>query len=119
MTTTSSTPHCIHGFPAEQCVSCRACEHGLQFSACGRCRAPAVTRRVIEPTGDRSTQMHDGHEIFYDPKVSGWRYRATDAAASPLSYRSAFLARKAIDGRSAAGPTPGAKPTSKRRAVTA
>jgi hypothetical protein len=42
-------------------------------------------------------QEHAGYEIFFEPAVSGWRYRAAESAASQLSYRSAFLARKAID----------------------
>ena len=42
-------------------------------------------------------QQHAGYEIFYEPESSGWRYRAADSVDSPLSYRSAFLARKAID----------------------
>ena len=47
--------------------------------------------------------MHAGHEIFYEAAVSGWRYRAADAAASTLSYRSAFLARKAVDDHQRSG----------------
>ena len=114
----TTTTQCIHDFPREQCASCRTCEHGLTTSACTRCRVPVPTRKVVEPTGDRSTQEHDGHEIFYDPSVSGWRYRAADAAASPLSYRSAFLARKAVDDRSATGSESRTRTKSKRRATS-
>jgi hypothetical protein len=99
----TSTKQCIHGFPIEQCGSCRTCEHGQSTAACARCNAPVRVRKVVEPAGDRSTQEHAGHEIFYEPAVSGWRYRAPDTAASTLSYRSAFLARKAVDARVTAG----------------
>jgi hypothetical protein len=88
---------CIHGVPTDQCVSCRVCHHGLTVSSCPRCRSAATARKAVEPTGDRETHTHGGYDIFYDPAVSGWRYRASDAAASTLSYRSAFLARKAVD----------------------
>jgi hypothetical protein len=97
MTTTPT--HCIHGFPTEQCVSCRTCAHGHPTASCTKCRASTATRKAAEPVADHPTHEHAGHEIFYEPAVSGWRYRAADAAASPLSYRSAFLARKAVDER--------------------
>jgi hypothetical protein len=112
---TTSTKQCIHGFSVEQCGSCRTCQHGLSTAACGRCNAPVRTRKAAEPVGDRSTHEHAGHEIFYEPAVSGWRYRAPDAAASELSYRSAFLARKAVDARITSGPDAAPAP-SKRRA---
>jgi hypothetical protein len=109
------TPQCIHGFPSEQCVSCRNCEHGHQFSSCSKCRTPIALRRVPEPTGDLTAHEHAGFEIFFDPAVSGWRYRAADATASRLSYRSAFLARKAVSERVAAGPEAEAVTARKRR----
>ena len=46
---------------------------------------------------DGPVEEHLGYEIFYVPAVSGWQYRDPDARQSPLSYRSAFLARKAVD----------------------
>ena len=88
---------CIHGFPAEQCVSCHTCEHGNPAATCTRCRASATARKAVVPAGDQTAHVHAGHEIFYEAAVSGWRYRAPDAPASTLSYRSAFLARKAVD----------------------
>ena len=112
---TITTTQCIHGFPIEQCVSCRTCEHGQPITSCARCRAPATTRRIPEPIGDLSTHEHDGHEIFFDPAVSGWRYRAPDDAASQLSYRSAFLARKAVDERQRTGADASSAPKRKRR----
>ena len=46
---------------------------------------------------------------------SGWRYRGPDEAASPLSYRSAFLARKAVDQLPEGGtPVAAAKKASKK-----
>jgi len=91
---------CIHGFPAQQCASCRTCAHGQMTANCARCRATTTTRsrsasKVAEP--ERPSEDHAGFEIFYEPAVSGWRYRAEGASASVLSYRSAFLARKAAD----------------------
>ena len=92
---------CIHGFPTEQCVSCRTCPHGQITSVCAKCRAPVTARTTaaartaaVQPPSEE----HAGYEIFFEPAVSGWRYRGKDDAASQLSYRSAFLARKAVDG---------------------
>jgi hypothetical protein len=96
---TTITTQCIHGFAREQCVSCRNCEHGQTISACSKCRTPTAMRRVPDPTGDLTAHEHDGFEIFFDPAVTGWRYRDADARASRLSYRSAFLARKAVSER--------------------
>lgn len=45
----------------------------------------------------RPSEEHAGFEIFFVPAVNGWQYRAPDSEPSPLSYRSAFLARKAVD----------------------
>jgi hypothetical protein len=94
---TSTATACIHGFPSEQCGSCRTCAHGLSASACPRCRAAVAPRKAPDPTGDLSVHEHAGSEIFYDPDVTGWRYRPVDGAASARSYRSAFLARRAVD----------------------
>src|SRR4029079_11294641 len=43
------------------------------------------------------SEQHAGFEMYYEPAVTGWLYRGADAAPSHLSYRSAFLARKAVD----------------------
>jgi hypothetical protein len=99
------TSACKHGFPPGQCASCRACPHGLTASGCGRCQAAAAAasrRRVVAPPAE-GTASHDhlGYEIFYVPEVNGWQFRGPDAAPSAESYRSVFLARKAIDHLSA------------------
>ena len=110
---------CIHGFPNEQCMSCRTCPHGLVTTNCGRCRAPTVTRKANQVAAPVPPQEeHGGYEVYYEPEVSGWRYRTAESAPSRLSYRSAFLARKAID---QLGTEPEAKPTgsAKRRAKAA
>ena len=93
------TSSCIHGVPAEQCASCKTCLHGQAAGACVRCRSAALSRKAkaAPPAVVDSPQQHAGYEIYFEPDVSGWRYRATDAAPSELSYRSAFLARKAVD----------------------
>jgi hypothetical protein len=54
-------------------------------------RRPGVSVRTLQ------SEEHAGYEIFYVPALSGWQYRAPDSAPSLLSYRSAFLARKAVD----------------------
>jgi hypothetical protein len=97
------TAQCIHGFPLQQCVSCRTCPHDQVTSNCARCRAEAAVRRRTQPAVEHESQEHEGYEIFYEPAVSGWRFRGADDAASPLSYRSAFLARKAVDEAAADG----------------
>jgi hypothetical protein len=91
---------CIHGFRTEECASCRTCPHGLISSRCGRCitaAANAGRKRPAVSTVTPPSHEHAGFEIFYVPAVSGWRYRRPDGEASSLSYRSAFLARKAVD----------------------
>jgi hypothetical protein len=95
----TTTTQCIHGFPAEQCSSCRICAHGQMTSTCSRCRAATTSRaRTTKPSTEiHPSQSHAGFEIYFEPRVSGWRYRADESAPSPLSYRSAFLARKAVD----------------------
>jgi hypothetical protein len=90
---------CIHGFSADQCASCRTCSHGLPTGRCGRCLAsttPAARRIAIATAATPPAEEHLGYEIYYEPAVSGWLYRDPDANSSPLSYRSAFLARKAV-----------------------
>lgn len=91
---------CIHGFPAEQCASCRICPHGLLAARCGRCLTSTRTaagRAAAATAAAPHSEEHRGYEIFYVPDVSGWQYRDPDANSSALSYRSAFLARKAVD----------------------
>jgi hypothetical protein len=82
------------------------------MASCTNCRSSA-TRKVVEPVADQATHQHAGHEIFYEAAVSGWRYRGADAAASQLSYRSAFLARKAVDEQGHGGAAAGA-PTKRK-----
>jgi len=89
---------CIHGFLTDQCVSCRTSPHGQMASNCVRRRATLAARPSSKtPVATHPSEEHAGFEIFFEPAVSGWRYRGPDEAASPLSYRSAFLARKAVD----------------------
>ncbi|MGH2457061.1 MAG: hypothetical protein ACRDHD_12495 [Candidatus Limnocylindria bacterium] len=92
---------CIHGFRAEQCASCRSCPHGLAAGKCGRCIAAstsAARRRIVRsPVLEPATEHHNGFEIFFAPAVNGWQFRSPDLAPSRESYRSVFLARKAID----------------------
>ena len=107
---------CIHGFPTQHCSSCRACVHGQTTSTCGRCRARVTVRRTASATAiaPEPIEAHAGFEIFYEPAVSGWRYRAQDAPASGVSYRSAFLARKAVDALPV-GATAHTRPGKRRR----
>jgi hypothetical protein len=62
-------------------------------------------------------QEHAGYEVFFETETSGWRYRTPDAAGSPLSYRSAFLARKAIDQLDTSVAVAVKKPTKRRQPV--
>ena len=96
------TSACKHGFPTEQCAACRTCPHGLTAGGCGRCSAvaAAATRHRVRPTLDAhaaSLVAHDGFEIYYAPEESGWHFRGPESVHSTQSYRSVFLARKAID----------------------
>ena len=108
------TSQCIHGFPNQQCAACRTCPHGVVTSGCVRCRTVAAAAGRQRPTPSVAThpsEEHAGFEIFYVPAVSGWQYRGPDSAPSRLSYRSAFLARKAVDELRS---TSGAKRSAKR-----
>ncbi|HET7645955.1 MAG TPA: hypothetical protein VFM03_05660 [Candidatus Limnocylindria bacterium] len=100
---------CIHGFPTEQCASCRDCPHGLAVGRCARCRAAATSRKASTATSvAHAPEEYAGYEIFYEPKLNGWRFRRADASPSALSYRSPFLARRAVD-QAIAGDADGAE----------
>ena len=100
------TPPCIHGFRTEECAVCRTCPHGLVSSRCGRClragSTPALRKTAINTHPAHPPEERAGFEIFYVPALNGWQYRAADSALSAESYRSAFLARKAVDEAAAA-----------------
>lgn len=100
------TSPCIHGFRTEQCAACRPCPHGLVTSQCGRCMkassTPALRKAAIATHGDNPSEERAGFEIYYEPALNGWRYRADESAPSVESYRSVFLARKAVDQLAAA-----------------
>ena len=92
---------CIHGFPTTQCAACRPCPHGIVTSRCSRCLADstATARRRLVSTNVQAQpdEEREGWEIFYVPALSGWQVRAPAAAVMEGSYRSLFLARKAVD----------------------
>ncbi len=52
---------------------------------------------------DTDTASYNGFEIVFTPAVNGWQYRTPDDTLSRESYRSEFLARKAIDTLASAG----------------
>ncbi len=106
---------CIHGFEAGQCASCRTCIHGMPVTRCGQCLAGSRARSQVSstPNGPISEpEARNGWEIFYAPEVSGWRVRAPEAAVLPDSYRSLFLARKAVDQMT---PSPASRATKQAR----
>lgn len=107
------TSPCIHGFRAEQCAACRSCPHGLVTSQCGRCikasSTPALRKAAINTHGNHPSEQREGFEIFYEPALNGWRYRADESAPSVESYRSVFLARKAVDHLATEAATTGSK----------
>jgi hypothetical protein len=113
--TTELAP-CIHGFDPGQCAACRTCPHGLAASKCGRCLAAqssaARRRPPLATVPELPDEEHQGWEIFFVPALSGWQIRQPDATPLPESYRSLFLARKAVD-EMIANP-PAAKPTKRR-----
>lgn len=78
------------------------CIHGFQPGQCASCRPVAGAAPAVDATGD--SEERQGWEISYVPAVSGWQVRAPEAATLPDSYRSLFLARKAVD-RMAANPS--------------
>lgn len=98
---------CIHGFDAGQCASCRACPHGLVATRCGACAAASATASRNAGRGNAPApagETRNGWEIFYAPEVTGWRVRSAESVALPDSYRSLFLARKAVDQLAAKAP---------------
>jgi hypothetical protein len=101
------TVPCIHGFRTEECTACRSCPHGLVTSRCSRCikasSTPAGRKALLVAHGDHPSEERAGFEIFYVPELNGWQVRSNDEAASAESYRSVFLARKAVDDLAAAG----------------
>ncbi len=107
------TSPCIHGFRTEECAACRSCPHGLVTSQCGRCikaaSTPALRKAAINTHGNHPSEEREGFEIFYEPSLNGWRYRADESAPSVESYRSVFLARKAVDELAAAEGVKGSK----------
>ena len=107
---------CIHGFDPGQCAACRTCPHGLTASRCGRCadaQANAARRRLRPATAPPPPdEQREGWEIYFVPELSGWQIRLPDTNAMPESYRSLFLARKAVDEMIANPPAP--KPTKRR-----
>jgi hypothetical protein len=107
------TSPCIHGFRTEQCAACRSCPHGLVTSQCGRCikasSSPALRKAAITTHGHHPSEERAGFEIFYEPALNGWRYRADESAPSVESYRSVFLARKAVDQLATAATPAGSK----------
>jgi hypothetical protein len=110
------TSPCIHGFRTDECAACRACPHGLVTSQCGRCirasSTPAGRKALISAVHSYPSEERAGFEIFYEPAMSGWRFRAEQSAPSVESYRSLFLARKAVDQVAAAA---AAAPASTKR----
>jgi len=100
---------CVHGFPTNHCASCRTCPHGLVASRCGRCaaRTTASARRKAAPAAGQQTpdEEREGWEIFYVPALTGWQVRAPQSSVMEGSYRSLFLARKAVDNWIANPPT--------------
>jgi hypothetical protein len=101
---------CIHGFPTDHCAACRTCPHGLMTARCSRCLAEstAIARRkpVSAQAQPQPDEEREGWEIFYVPALSGWQVRAPEAAVMDGSYRSLFLARKAVDNWVANPPSP-------------
>jgi hypothetical protein len=81
---------CIHGFVAGQCASCHATDAS----------APALK------SDEGDVEERQGWEIFYVPAVTGWQVRAPESEVVPDSYRSLFLARKAVDRMIANRPAP-------------
>lgn len=109
---------CIHGFPTEQCASCRDCPHGLAVNRCTRCRAAATSRKASTTASvTHAPEEYAGYEIFYEPGLTGWRYRAADATPSELSYRSRFLARRAVDEAIAGEANPETAPSRKAKST--
>ena len=64
-------------------------------------------------TAQQPDEVREGWAIYFVPELSGWQIRQPDAGAMPDSYRSLFLARKAVDEMIANPPAP--KPTKRHR----
>ena len=84
------------------------CIHGFQAGQCSRCLDDASRRTAVAAAADPEvpSEQRGDWEIVYVPALTGWQVRAPDAEALPDSYRSLFLARKAVDALIANGPDP-------------
>jgi hypothetical protein len=95
------TDQCIHGFDAQHCASCRRCSHGLIENRCAECGAPRTAREatlMLANDRPRPSMTHRGHEILYVAGERSWYIKAdADAPRSAVSYRSSFLAQRAVD----------------------
>lgn len=94
------TDRCIHGFEAQTCASCRRCQHGILEARCAICAPRTARQATVQLANEaaRPSETHRGYEISYVPRERSWYIRAEDET-DPVkgSYRSAFLARRAID----------------------
>jgi hypothetical protein len=97
---------CVHGFNAQHCSQCRTCPHGLTTSRCNRCTSAVAIRaaaKLMPPP--QPSEEHRGFEIFFIPQQRSWYYRDDPDAPLPRdSYRSAFLAKAAINAALDAAP---------------
>ena len=94
------TDRCKHGFEPQTCASCRRCAHGIAESRCGVCVPRTAREATLMLANDqpRPAEEHRGYEILYVAGQRSWFTRSDpDAPLSAASYRSSFLARRAID----------------------
>jgi hypothetical protein len=106
------TDRCIHGFEPQTCASCRRCVHGLAESRCGVCVPRTAREATLMLANDqpRPPEEHRGYQILYVAGQRSWFTRPDpDAPLSAESYRSSFLARRAIDRMIDAPPSAPAK----------
>lgn len=104
---TPVTVNCVHGFNPEHCTSCRTCRHGLITSRCARCMNPVAQRaadKILPPA--EPSQEHRGHEVYFVPAQRSWYFRDSPDVLPRESYRSAFLAKRAIDSAVDSPPRP-------------
>jgi hypothetical protein len=67
----------------------------------------------IVPAAEPS-QEHRGHEVYFVPAERSWYFRESPDVLPRESYRSAFLARRAIDTAVDNPPKPASRSTKRR-----
>jgi hypothetical protein len=74
--------------------------------------AQRAADKILPPA--ESAQEHRGHEVYFVPAERSWYFRESPDVLPRASYRSAFLAKRAIDAAVDNPPPPTGKSATRR-----